>query len=500
MPGLFALGDLVIGNPDLATFGAFGAFAMILLVDFGGPMTARLQAQAALVVTGGVLVCLGTLVSRTTWLAAAAMVVVGFGVLFAGVVSSVLASATTALLLAFILPVSVTAPVSAIPARLAGWGLAGACSLITIGLLWPALAREPLRAAAAAACRAHAARLRAEVALLLSGGDQQFAGERDRAADRSDQAARVAAKTFLGTPYRPTGLGTSARMIIRLTGEIGWVHSIIGQPVRHGSGSVISRPACGVKIAAARVLERGADLLSVTSGEAGELRAALDELTASLGRLEDGAAAELPAGVNGSGAPPGASGPGQPSTASQGAASSTKLVSALDPAFRAQELGFAVSLAGRSVELAAAAERRSWPDRVLGRAPAGLPSALSAAETRAAAHVEPHSVWLRNSVRGAAGLGLAVLLARLTGVQHSFWVVLGALSVLRSNALSTGQDALRALAGTVAGLSSEAGCCCSSALIPPCCGRSCRWRCSLRASRPRRSRSPAARPRSRSRW
>ena len=111
-----------------------------------------------------------------------------------------------------------------------------------------------------------------------------------------------------------------------------------------------------------------------------------------------------------------------------------------------------MSQAGRSIGLAAAAERRSWPERVLGRAPAGLPSALSTAETRAAAHVEPHSVWLHNSVRGAAGLGLAVLLARLTGVQHSFWVVLGALSVLRSNALSTGQDALRALAGTVAGL------------------------------------------------
>jgi hypothetical protein len=36
-------------------------------------------------------------------------------------------------------------------------------------------------------------------------------------------------------------------------------------------------------------------------------------------------------------------------------------------------------------------------------------------------------------------------------VQHSFWVVLGALSVLRSNALNTGQDIVRALAGTVAG-------------------------------------------------
>jgi hypothetical protein len=31
MPGMFALGDAVFRNPDVATFGAFGAFAMLLL-------------------------------------------------------------------------------------------------------------------------------------------------------------------------------------------------------------------------------------------------------------------------------------------------------------------------------------------------------------------------------------------------------------------------------------------------------------------------------------
>ena len=68
-------------------------------------------------------------------------------------------------------------------------------------------------------------------------------------------------------------------------------------------------------------------------------------------------------------------------------------------------------------------------------------------------------MWLHNSVRGAVALGLAVLVANLTGVQHSFWVVLGTLSVLRSNALNTGQNvALRGLLGTVAGFVVGAGC------------------------------------------
>src|SRR5450432_2606798 len=106
MPAMFALGAKVIGNPELATFAAFGSFAMLLLVDFSGPMRERVAAQAALVVAGSVLVCLGTLASRAVWLAVASMVVVGFAVIFAGVVSSVLAGATTSLLLAFILPVT----------------------------------------------------------------------------------------------------------------------------------------------------------------------------------------------------------------------------------------------------------------------------------------------------------------------------------------------------------------------------------------------------------
>src|SRR5213078_4591984 len=95
MPALFALGVKVIENPTVATFSAFGAFAMLLLADFRGAMRDRLRNQIAL-----------------------AMAVVGFGVLFAGVASSVLAGATQTLLLAFILPVSLAAPAAAIPDRL----------------------------------------------------------------------------------------------------------------------------------------------------------------------------------------------------------------------------------------------------------------------------------------------------------------------------------------------------------------------------------------------
>ena len=454
MPAMFALGDKVIGNPQLATFAAFGSFAMLLLVDFGGPMAERLQAEAALAVTGGVFVCLGTLASRTAWLAAVAMAVVGFGVIFAGVVSSVLAGATTALLLAFILPVSLAAPASAGPDRLAGWGMAAGAALVAMALLWPAPARDRLRGAAAAACRALAARPRAGVAYLLNGMDEQFALDRDHAAAQADQAVEALRSAFLATPFRPTGLSTPARTTVRLVDELIWLNGIVIQPGLHRDSG--SRAVLRVKEAAAVVLDRAADLLDSRGGSSDELGAALTELAAAHAKMQEGVTAGLPVRSLRPAGDPAVAVPlaePQPSAGDPAAGGEpvSEFITSLDPAFRAEELSYAVSLIARNVALTAAAERRSWRERWLGRQPEGVPGTLSAARERITSYLDPHSVWLHNSLRGAAGLGLAVLAARLTGVQHSFWVVLGALSVLRSNALSTGQDAVRALLGTVAG-------------------------------------------------
>ena len=51
----------------------------------------------------------------------------------------------------------------------------------------------------------------------------------------------------------------------------------------------------------------------------------------------------------------------------------------------------------------------------------------------------------------AIGLGGAVLLAKALNVEHGFWVVLGTLTVLRSNAIGTRRTAVQALLGTLLG-------------------------------------------------
>src|SRR5205823_9837562 len=79
-------------------------------------------------------------------------------------------------------------------------------------------------------------------------------------------------------------------------------------------------------------------------------------------------------------------------------------------------------------------------------------AALEATEQLAREHASVRSVWFQNSARAAAGLAVAVLIAKRTDLQHGFWVVLGTLSVLRSNALGTGWSILSALVGTAVGI------------------------------------------------
>jgi uncharacterized membrane protein YccC len=439
MPSMFAVGDAVIGNPILATFAAFGSFALVLLVDFSGPIRERVLAQTSLVVACAGLISLGTLASRSTVAAALAMGVVGFAILFVGVVSSVLAGATTSLLLAFILPVSLPGPASSIPDRVAGWGLAGAVSIAAVALLWPAPARDPVRTAAIDACRALARRLRAEIAWVSGSPDGSEEAHQAAAVD-AEAAVDGLQRAFFATPYRPTGLTTAARAGVRLVDELRWLNTIVLHAKPPGRPGHPNRAACAVRASAADVLTQAAELLTHPGRESDDLHAALEEMHRRLASLETATTSRLPeltqsAHDDGGGDRRVAAG----------------VVSALDPSFRAQELSWVVSQVALNSDFAAAAERRSWLDRLLGRQPEGLRGPLGAATERAGAHVERHSVWLHNSLRGAAALALAVLVADLSGVQHGFWVVFGTLSVLRSNALSTGQNVVRAILGTTAG-------------------------------------------------
>jgi hypothetical protein len=113
-----------------------------------------------------------------------------------------------------------------------------------------------------------------------------------------------------------------------------------------------------------------------------------------------------------------------------------------------------VSATGRIIGIAADADARPVWARVLGRRlPESGASDRVYSESQAIAYltagfVATRAVVVRNSLRTGLGLASAVAITHLFPVQHGFWVVMGAMSVLRSSALTTGTRVLRAVTGT----------------------------------------------------
>ena len=75
----------------------------------------------------------------------------------------------------------------------------------------------------------------------------------------------------------------------------------------------------------------------------------------------------------------------------------------------------------------------------------------------ARAELTPDGFWLREGIRYGLALGIAIAIALAGNVPHAFWVALGTLSVLRSNALSTGYTVAQSLLGTFIGFLAAAG-------------------------------------------
>jgi uncharacterized membrane protein YccC len=422
MPAVFAFADKVIGDPQTATFAAFGSFAMLVLVDFTGPMRSRFVAYLGLAFAGALNIILGTFCSRNAWLAAAAMALVGFVILFSGVINGYFAAAGTSALLTFILPVTIPVPFSDVPARLEGWGLAASAGILAHFLLWPARPRAGLRHDAGNASRSLAELLDAELA-----GDLEAIAIRAEAARDAVGGLR---RGYLSAPHRPSGpLGPMAALA-SLVDELDWLKSFLVPPPDSPSLYVSGEENVEALTATASVLQASAAILAGRDARPDfrRLDAARDALAEALARR----ISDSPAAVD-----------------------DELLGSALEPTFRIRAIsysarqvaGYALLVSGKPApdldELdVAGSDFSSRPAR----------AAVEATERLAVEHAGGGSVWLRNSLRGAAGLAVAVFIAQRTGLQHSFWVVLGTLSVLRSNALSTGWSVLTALAGTAVGI------------------------------------------------
>ncbi len=451
MPLVFVLADKVIGNEQIGLFAAFGSFALLVLTDVSGSPRSRLTALVGLAVTGSVLVVLGTLCARQAVLATAVMAVVGFVLLLAGAMSPLAAMTTTAALLTFILPVSISATGAVASDRLAGWLLAVVVAIPAQMLVWPPRWHDRLRASMGDAIDAVHRILVARAAIHPVGADIATAIESAR--------AKVAALQwqFESTPYRPTTSAGRGLALAKLVDDLEWLRTASSADSDHDT---INDAFCpdqtrAVWLAADRVLDAATELLA-TSGHAHGVEdaavaavvGALDELGSARRSLMVAVRTQFTRAAM---------------TTATSAPTSPELVVAVGASLNARRVANATELVGRHILLASGLDLPiETIDQIdqIGSATTELETSPGAGHaytftitpaTQLESFASVRSVWFRSAARGALGLALAVAVAKSFPIQHGFWVVLGTLSVLRSNAVGTGASALRALVGTFAG-------------------------------------------------
>lgn len=410
-PIAFAIG-LAIGD-QAALFAIFGALSMSIFVDFGGPQVVRAFAYTTLSVVGAVLIVLGTLASRDPLAAALAMAVVGFVILFAGVVNGYLASATSGALLAFVLPVMVPAATDQIGQRLLGWAVAAALTVPSVLFIFPGRPRDQLRAGVVDACRA--------VAALV-----------DVRTEATTAAATTAMeelhKRFAATPYRPTGPTGSTGALAEMVDELDWLTATAATLIDADSATRATPSQRGLHEATVATLLATADLIAgdrAAAPDPGALAAGRDRI---LEELLDDLDHEI-----------------------HGPADDAELWARMVRAWEVRVTSYvALDIATKGLIAAGAPDERGghrWMGYVRRQS-----IALAATRRVVGAHAGVQSVWFRNSVRGAVGLAAAVLIAQETSIQHGFWVVLGVISVLRSSALGTSRSIVQAFVGTLIGI------------------------------------------------
>jgi len=416
--GLFAFTDKVIGNPQIATFAAFGSFATLVLASFAGTWRDKLLAHLALAITGSVLLTIATIVSSTTWLAAIVTVPVTFAVFFAGVTGPNAASGATGALLAWVLPAASAGTVSVIPDRLIGWWMASVCGTALVLLFSPRPSGGNQLSAAASAL---AQRVADVLDAALRGGPT-----------KDQLAAMVAAKHgliagFTSTPYRPTGLAATDQALANCVELLEWTEALVSDAVDE-QHNLKEAPEPDLELIAmsSSVLRDAASLLA-----GGDARPDVDGLERCRAVVLTGIEQSTP----------------RPAQFRQAAQIS----------FHANAVAVAVLGVAYETLVASRLADPEWLEARRARWYTGSSAAartvqrVSSVATAAHTHASLRSVWFVNSIRGAVALAVAVAVADLTTVQHGFWVVLGTLSVLRTNASATGATAIRAIAGTAVG-------------------------------------------------
>lgn len=406
---LAAMVSYLVAGPSMTpVFTLVGSIALLIAADFPGSVGNRAMGYLGLGLSGLILIALGTWAAPHPVVAVLLCFAVGAVVSFLGLLSELVAAGQRATLMTFLLPVCM--PTGPLGDRLLGWLLALAICVPVALFLFPPRYSTELRHLAALVCSALADRIDGVVG----------------AEERLTEAMAALRAEFLSTAFRPMAMTAGNRSLIRVVSNLQWLSSRVDDE----TGRLLA-DIDGLSVA---VLRGSAEALRAPSA------ARANELTGVVAAHRLIAYAHYDNDIH-------------DILAESDEDDAVALGRTL---LNRRTMSATIGLTGSIIATATSIDSRPLMDRVLGRdlPETGVANRVPSSRNAWASllgYLRTRSITVINSLRTGLALALAVIVTMVLPIQNGLWVVLGALSVLRSSAAGTRTTAMRALRGTVIG-------------------------------------------------
>ncbi len=417
MPIALAITLNVVDDTVGAVFAALGTAALLITADFAGTWQKRLTAYVVTGIVGTPIIVIGWAASQTLVSAVLVTLVVTFAIAFISLLRGTYAVGAPAVMLTFVVAVTVGGGRENVPNYLGAWWIAVTVCTIAALTIVPRDVRGVIRLALGDTLHHGAIAVRAVWVEPVSIPRMAAAvGELTSSVDRLNSA-------YDGNPFRPSGANSHDRSLTLLVNHVNSAALLLS-----GAVDADSPPVASTRLDVSE--EVAADLADALDGVS---RAAIDPTVIPTAFALDEARARHRSAVE--------------------AWVLSSRQAGIDPGtiastVRADHLLRMAAVMGEQM-VALGRELNGAPDEGLDHEP---PIPRSPWSSIALAHLNLGSPWLRTALRTGIGLALAILVVQLTGLEHGFWVMLGVISVLRYDGAGTRRLAIPAIVGTVLGV------------------------------------------------
>lgn len=420
LPPAFAFSNNVLHLGVGALYTSFAVFSLTTFADYGGPLIRRARAYLGAAVVGCVLIAIGVAVAQTLVSAVIGSFIIALAVFYSGVLRGYFAASTIAVLLPFVIAVTNgPADLRTMLISQLGWLIGAFTAMIAALVIWPAQPRRTLQRRLATALRSVAEATRA----VFLPPESKTSDARGRIRDlvRANEDLQSA---YLGWLTRPGTATEQDRSLIQLVDQVDRIKTLLGwdllvESEPHQSDMELAQIT-------ANSMDQCADAL-LGRAPAPDPNVLDQARTHDRDQIQEWAERAIDRD------------------------DSQSVVRRADSGWQIRAVAGNAELACINTMLATGGKpvRQSGGTWTANIVPASTFDYRPIHVLRS--HLTLRSPWMRNSLRAAGAVALATGLAGLTGVDHGFWVVLGALSALRFDAMGTGRNAIHVIGGTIIG-------------------------------------------------